>query len=199
LGVSSIFAPAVAAILKGDTVSWCYGASFDFASGTQSLWQGIGPLDASSFGGPAFQGIGNFGSLSSLEIGVTSPTQSLEFQLSGVDKSLFSTALNQASEVEGRKAGVYLIFFGSAGLIGCALRRTVVMDKITIRGSMSETGPSLILSLAAEDSLAPKNGRPWSLLTQADQIGRYSNDAALERVTALSSKQTLLWITTSTA
>jgi hypothetical protein len=197
--LSSIFSAAVTGLLAGDTVMWCFGATFSFASATKSVWQGVGSLDATTFSGPIFDGLGNLGTIDIVEVGVQSATRSVIFTLSGVDASLFSTALAQAAEVQGRRAKIYMLFFdGSGSLLGCALRRTVVMDKITVAGDMTDAGPTLTLQLSSEPILGPKNGRPWSLLNHADQLARYPSDNALERVTNLSGKQTLLWITTST-
>ena len=193
--MSSIFAPAVAAILRNDVVSWCYGVTFNFTSGPMSVWQGVGPTDATAFGGPVFQGLGNFGTIDAVEIGVASATQAIQFKLSGVDPTLFPLALNQATEVQGQRAQLYMLFFANGGpLIGCASRRVVVMDKIIVSAAMGESGPMLTMQLNGEPILAPKNGRPWALLTQADQLARYPNDNALERVTELAGAQTLLWI-----
>ena len=106
----SFYSPAVAALLRGDTVFRNYGVQFFFATQTISLWDGLGELSAAVFGGPVFQGIGSLGRISSFAIGVSAATEPTTFQLSAHDPRVFAIAQSQASEIKGRRVKIYQMF-----------------------------------------------------------------------------------------
>ncbi len=99
----SIYGPAVAAMLRGDTVYQSYGVQFEFASGPLAVWQGFGQLDAREFVdvaghvSPLFDGIGNFGKVGSIEIGAGAQTQGVVLELSGIDARIALLAQNQGA------------------------------------------------------------------------------------------------------
>lgn len=191
---TDVFSAAVQAALRGDVVPGCYGVEFDFGSGPVSVWQGIGPLDASAFGGPTFQGIGNFGKIGSIQLGAVGQTDGVNFELSGLDATFFALAQTQQTQVRGRLAKLYLLFFSPTwSLLACGVRRTYRMDKITTRVNAASDPPTMICQLSCEPILAPKNHAPWSFLTDADQRGRFGGDRGLERTQLLTNRQTVVW------
>lgn len=191
---STFFSTAVQALLKGDTLYATYGVQFNFASGSVAVWQGIGPIDASAFSCPVFSGVGNMGKIGSLEMGVVAGTQSVEFELSGLDATFFAKSQSQQSEVRGRRCTVFILFFNSsATLIDCRVRKTYVMDRIVTNVSADGDTPSMICKLSAEPILAPKNQSTYSFLTDADQRARFPGDRGLERTQLLTNRMTLVW------
>jgi len=195
----SAFAAAVEAMLKGDTVRYCYGVTFQFASGAMSVWQGFGELDATPFGGPLFSGVGNMGSIGSVEIGTSAQTQSVTFQLSGVDPKYSAYARNQATEIKGRRALLYLLFFTGSGpdagasLLDCRLRRTLRMDKITGEIQANQAGLQMVNTLVCEPILATKSRAPYAMLSDSDQRARHPGDRACEFMCSLTGSETIVW------
>jgi len=191
---TDVFSAVVQAALKGDVVNACYGVQFSFASGPVSVWQGIGPLDASAFSGPTFQGLGNFGRIGAVQLGTVAQTDGISFELSGLDATFFSLAQSQQAQVRGRLARLYLLFFSASwSLLACGVRRTFLMDKMQTKINAAADPPTMIVSLSCEPILASKNKAPWTFLTDADQRGRYGGDRGLERAALLTQKQTMVW------
>lgn len=189
----SVFAAAVAAALQGDAVGLAWGASFAFASQAMAVWQGMGPLDASAFGAPTFQGLGPMGSVGAVELGQVEVTQGVTFELSGLDTTLFALSQNQAAEIRGRRAKLFLLTFDarSLTLLGANLVRTLEMNKMTVKADANADPPTMRISLSAEPILAAKDKAPFALLTDGDQRARYPGDRGLERTQVLTHRQTL--------
>lgn len=196
----SIYGPAVAAMLRGDTVYQSYGVQFEFASGPLAVWQGFGQLDAREFVdvaghvSPLFDGIGNFGKVGSIEIGAGAQTQGVVLELSGIDARIALLAQNQGAEIKGRLARVYFLFFDAAGkLMFSHIRRTYVMDSMTRKISAGGDPPTASISLTCEPVLAAKNRMPFSMLSDADQRTRHPGDKIFERQGYAAGKLTLVW------
>lgn len=200
--MSSIFAGAIEAAIRGDAVSIMLGVKLNYLSGPDAYWNGVGPLDATAFGGPIFKGAGRLGSMSgSLEIGTQAATQELTLSLSGLDPSILAKMQDQETEVQGRRAEIYFLTFAApAGkreteraLVSCARRRTLVMDRMPLEAGPVEGGHQATISVVCQPLLAGKNRAPWAFLTDADQQARYAGDRVCERVQELIQKQSIVF------
>jgi hypothetical protein len=195
----SFFTPAVIEALRRGAAVLADGVVFRFASETIALWPADGPLDASAFGGPTFLGIGALGRISSIELGTVAATQAVSFELSSLDPQIFAIAQDQQDEVQGRRVEIWRLVFDLAqpdrgnGLIACAKRRTLIMDKITTNVQPSADGPVMTISVTAEPLLAAKNRAGNSYLTDAEQRARYPGDKILERTSFAAGKRTVFW------
>lgn len=194
----SVWSAAVEAILAGDPVGAAWGAEFFFASKTMAIWPGQGSFDTSAKGGPIFQGIGGMGAVGAVEMGAVAATQAVTFTLSGLDPSIFAIAQDQAGEVRGRRAKLYMIFWDALTfeLVDVRVRRTFKMNKLSADIDGGQNPPSMVLSLSCEPILATKNRAPYSFLTDGDQRARYPDDRGLERMQELTGNQTLIWTAT---
>lgn len=198
--MSSIFTGAIEAAIRGDTVSVMLGARLNFASGADAYWNGVGPLDATAFGGPVFKGAGKMGTISeTIEIGTQSATEQLTLTLSGLDVSILAKMENQETEVQGRRAEIFYLTFSTptgqsgASLIACSKRRTLIMDQMPLEAGPAEGGHKVAISVICEPLLASKNRAPWAFLTNTDQQRRYPDDRACERVQQLIQKQSMVF------
>lgn len=186
----------VQSLLKGVSVAHGYGVRFNFDSGPIAVWGGLGNLDATAFSCPVFEGIGSLGRVSAIEVGTTAATEALTFELSSLDTRIHAIANDQADEVMGRRAEVYLYFMdigATSGniLVHCMKRRTVIMDKMTPKIEMTEDGPLMTISVTSEPVLSRKNRAGNTFLTDADQRARYPGDRIFER--AALSERTVVW------
>ena len=66
--------------------------SMEFATSTSYAWSGLGPI---TWGGMTFQGIGTFGSISTISEGSTVEAQGLTIELSGINPASMNNVLNE--------------------------------------------------------------------------------------------------------
>jgi hypothetical protein len=193
------YTPAVIEALRRDSVILADGVVFRFASETLALWPADGPLAAAAFGGPTFLGIGALGRISAIELGAVAATQPVTFELSALDPRIFAIAQDQQDEAQGRRVEIWRMVFDLAqpsvgnGLIACAKRRTLIMDKLVTNVQPSPDGPLMTISLTAEPLLAAKNRAGNSYLTDAEQRARFPGDKILERTSFAAGKRTVFW------
>lgn len=165
-----------------DTPHMALGLTLHFKSETMHVWTGVGPVQASD---RRFEGVGNVGSISGLEIGYGRPTSTTTIELSGLDARYFALAADQAAEVRGRKAEIWLLGFGT-GVMGeewvlaaASREGTRQMDQLTRSIDHGTQKSTITLTLQPLEVMRWRS--PSGLLTHDDQQRRHPGDRALER------------------
>lgn len=176
----SILGSALVALAQKRNVQATIGARFDFATGTRRVWQGNGPLLDGL--GHTWDAIGNVGKISGLSLGYGDVSQPLTFEISGLDPSFMSIAVNQKTELKGRECCVYLFMFNSDWSLAAnpIALRTAIMDRMVRK--FDAQNRLVAITLTAESFLVTRFRAPNAYLTHADQIKRHPGDYGLERI-----------------
>ena len=156
-----------------------------FTSGPVYVWSGAG---SKSWGGNTYQGVGQFGMISSVEEGANVQARGIVLTLSGFDATLLGDVLNDYRQ--GLPAVVSLGLFDGAGTlipnpVCCWSGRT---DQPTI----AMNGDSATLSIACENRLVEMNVSVQRRYTDQDQKLDYPNDRGMEYVTSVQNL-TIYW------
>lgn len=157
----------------------------NFTTGPVYVWSGVG---SQTWNGHTWQGVGQFGMVSTIEEGANVEARGITLTLSGIDSTLLGDVL--ADYQQGLPALVYLGLFDASGTlianpITCWSGRT---DQPTITMS----GDSGTLSIACENRLVEMNVSVQRRYTDQDQKLDYPGDRGFEFVNQIQS-QTLYW------
>lgn len=157
--------------------------SFHFLSQTMHVWPGMGSIVTDD---RTFLGVGAVGSISGLELGYGRPTKTTTITLSGLDTTYFGLAADQADEVHGRRAEIFIVGLGT-GVKGeewapaaIGLEATREMDKMT--RAIDHEAKASVITLTMEPIGAIRWRAAHGFLNDDDQRARYAGDLALERV-----------------
>ena len=161
---------------------------FEFTSGHQRFWDGVGYLPAD---GHDWLGFGEMCSVSGLEQSRGLGAPQTTFKLSGVDDNLIAIAVNSASEVTGNPCTVYLQFLSAAGvpLDDPIAIWAGTMDTLTFQAGVKDQA----ITLTAETLFVDRVRAPWGLYTDTDQRARWPGDRGFEFVASLLFK-TVNWL-----
>lgn len=161
---------------------------FEFTSGTQRFWDGVGYLTADSHD---WLGFGQMVSVSGLEQSRNMGAPQTTFKLSGVDDNLIAIAVNSAGEVTGNPCTVYLQFLSSAGtpLDDPIAIWAGTMDTLTFQAGVKDQA----ITLTAETLFVDRVRAPFGFMTDTDQRARWSADRGFEFVASLLFK-TVNWL-----
>ncbi len=187
----SILGSALDLMVRGQHVQATLGARFDFGSGVRRVWQGNGPLVDGL--GNTWDAVGNIGKITGLSLGYGDVSEPLTFEISGLDASFMTIAVNQRTELKGRDCCVYLFVFNKDWSLAAnpISLRTAVMDHM-IRRFDSQNRLATI-TLTAESFMVTRFRAPNAYLTHADQIARYPGDRGLERISGYTGPARVLY------
>lgn len=164
----------------GHRVSAAFLFEFNFLSGTQRFWDGVGYLTAN---GHDWLGFGEMLAVSGLEQGRGMTAPQVTFTLSGVDSNLLAVAVNGASEATGRPCAVYLQFLSAAGV---PLDDPVAVWVGTMDTPSFSTGvKNQKISMTAETLFVERVRSPHGFMTDTDQRARWPADKGFEFVASL--------------
>ena len=161
---------------------------FEFTSGTQRFWDGLGYLTAD---GHDWLGFGQMCSVSGLEQSRNMGAPQTTFKLSGVDDNLIAIAVNSAAEVTGNPCTVLLQFLSS---VGVPLDDPIAiwagtMDTLTFQAGVRDQS----ITLSAETLFVDRVRAPYGFQTDTDQRARWTGDRGYEFVASLLWK-TVNWL-----
>lgn len=154
----------------------------EFDSGVIRVWNGRGPIVAN---GEVYDGTGKLGKISAIEETVEQKSTGVVFELSGVDPSLISIALNE--DVQGRTCEVFKAFLNDS-------YQVVTSPILMFRGRMdimtvTATGKEAIVRVTAESRLIDWNVPRIRRYTDASQKERFPNDKFFEFVSEIVEKE----------
>lgn len=176
---TGVFTAEEVALLGGPRVTYTILGRFDFASGTVHLWPGAGTLFG--LGGHDWQGVTdpdgnrmvNISEVAMPEPGVASI---IRVELTGIDADFIEAAYDDALEVEGRPAELFIqVFDANEDPIGApkSLDPTSYMTAFSYRaGGIGERS----VSISIEGIWSAKDFPPGARLTDIDQQRRNPGD-----------------------
>ncbi|MGA8172326.1 MAG: hypothetical protein WB816_16050 [Methylocystis sp.] len=172
------------ACVTEQNVRGAFGLCFNFASGTQYVWKGNGPLTDQN--GNVWQAVGNVGDIKGINLGVGDTSQALEIIVSGLDPSFAALAANQGTELKGRTLSLYFLGFNPDWTLADVpeVMQTMVMDHMVTR--FDNPARSVTITLVAESFLVSRWRAPNGYLNYADQVARYPGDNGLARLAGYS-------------
>lgn len=182
-------------MLSGHQVQSSIGVWFDFASGSERVWLGQGTLTTND--GNTWLGMGNLANISGLQASSMMSTEPVEMTLSGLDSQLMTSVRNQATDIRGRRCGVYILMSDSnwKPLDNPYLIELYLMDKASF--TVDGESRSMSVSLVAEPLFSQKHIPATSFMTDQDQQYKYPGDKIFERVPLMAGKQTVVWSTST--
>jgi hypothetical protein len=149
------------------------------------LWSGYGTLTYNSIG---YQGLGDFGSISSIDETTDLAARGITMQLSGVPTAYVAAALTE--NYQGRSCSVMLgALSPTAGLITSPI--TVFSGKMDVM-QFTDDGNSSIITMTAENRLVDFHRTREVRYTDEEQKTLYPADKGLEFVTSIQDK-TIYW------
>jgi hypothetical protein len=182
-------------MLSGHQVQSSIGVWFDFASGAERVWLGQGTITTND--GNSWLGMGNLASISGLQTSSMLSVDPVEMTLSGLDSQLMTSVRNQATDIRGRRCGVYLLMADSnwKPLDNPYLIELYLMDKasFTVDGETR----TMSVTLVSEPLFSQKHIPATAFITDQDQQYKYSGDKIFERVPLMAGKQTVVWSTST--
>ena len=156
----------------------------NFTSGPVYVWSGVGTL---AWNGAIWQGVGQFGIVSTIEEGADVQARGITLTLSGINPTLLADVLTEYRQ--GLPALVYLGLFSEGNLIPdpvcCWSGRT---DQPTITMS----GESATLAIACENRLVEMNISVERRYTSEDQQIDYPGDLGFSFVNSIQDV-TIFW------
>lgn len=185
------FSEAVQEMLSGRNVHVALGVWFDFASGVERVWLGRGTFTAKD--GTQWSGMGELAAIDGVAAAAGLSTEPITLTLSGLDTTILDITRQQASEIRGRRCGVYILMFDAtfAPLDAPYLVELYLMDKasFTVEGESRQ----MSISVIAEPLFSTKHVPRFSLMSDQDQQTKYPGDRIFERVALLAGRQTIVW------
>jgi hypothetical protein len=160
-------------------------AEIEFISGTTRVWSGVGDK---VLGGETFTGVGDLGSISSVEETDDVKASSVELTLSGIPSTILAAAIGDSRQ--GKTATIWLAFLDSSLAI-------IADEVILFRGrtdvpTIMEGGETSIMSMRVENHLLDLKRASNHRYTQEEQQETYPSDVFFEFVPSLQNK-TILW------
>lgn len=149
-----------------------------FVSGPAYVWTGVGSI---TWDGKTWLGVGQFGSLSTIEEGATVHARGITLTLSGVDLGLLSDVMTDYKQ--GLPAMVYFGVRDGAGAL--------IPDPITSwsgrtdQPTITVDGDSASISIGCENRLVDMNVSVEHRYTDADQKREYPSDRGFEFVNSI--------------
>lgn len=185
------FSDAVKEMLAGRNVNAALGVWFDFASEEMRVWLGRGTFTARD--GTEWSGLGEIASIDGMQSSPMLSTEPVTMTLSGLDASIIEMTRAQASEIRGRRCGIYILMFdeNAQPIDEPYLVELYLMDKasFTVDGETRQ----MTVSLTAEPLFSTKHVPRFSLMTDQDQQLKYPGDGIFKRVQLLAGRQTVVW------
>lgn len=185
------FSEAVKEMLAGRNVNAALGVWFDFASEEMRVWLGRGTFIARD--GTEWSGLGEIASIDGMQSSPMLSTEPVTMTLSGLDASIIEMTRAQASEIRGRRCGIYILMFdeNAQPIDEPYLVELYLMDKasFTVDGETRQ----MTVSLTAEPLFSTKHVPRFSLMTDQDQQLKYPGDGIFKRVQLLAGRQTVVW------
>lgn len=201
---------AVASAASSRTNAVFLLADFAFDSGEVNFWTGIGSL---TYNGKTYVGTGNMGAVSEVTETQNAQAYGIVFQLSGINSSLISLAVNET--YQGRRCALYLAFLsidasylelagggtltlaggGTLELAGAGTIGELLADPVPLfKGYMDvmeveDNGATSTLKLSAESVLAKLKRTKEGRYTDENQKAKYPGDTGLSRINQLQDKR----------
>ena len=160
-------------------------AEIEFISGTTRVWSGVGDK---ILGGDTFTGVGDLGSISTVEETDDVKASSVELTLSGIPSSTLAAAIGDSRQ--GKTATIWLAFLDSS--------LAIIADEIILfRGrtdvpTILEGGETSSMSMRVENHLLDLKRASNHRYTQEEQHETYPADDFFEFIPALQNK-TIRW------
>ena len=160
-------------------------AEIEFISGTTRVWSGVGDK---LLGGDTFTGVGDLGSISSVEETDDVKASSVELTLSGIPSAILSAAIGDSRQ--GKTATIWLAFLDSS--------LAIIADEIILfRGrtdvpTIVEGGETSSMSMRVENHLLDLKRASNHRYTQEEQQETHPADVFFEFVPSLQEK-TIIW------
>lgn len=156
-----------------------------FISGPVYVWTGAGSI---SWGGKTWAGVGQFGSISTIEEGATVNARGITLALSGVDPTLLSDVLTDY-----RQGLPAIIYFGVREEDGTLIPNPITSwAGRTDQPTITVDGDSATISITCENRLVVMNNSVERRYTDADQKRDYPDDRGFEFVNAIQNV-TIYW------
>jgi len=173
-------------------------AEFDFESGLQRYWTGLGKL--TTLDGRMWQGIGNFGSVSDIVTKEGLVAEKITFEIAreaevdgdliAIEATEFGEAVRQAmqEEYEGRRCAIY------AQVMNMETGECEGSPEPIWAGFMSQPEAEIrpetfAMRISAESLFVEGLDPPHAYLTNVDQQARFPGDLACEFAAELSQRQ----------
>ena len=156
-------------------------AEIEFISGTTRVWSGIGDK---LLGGDTFKGLGDLGSISTIEETDDVKASSIELTLSGIPSATLSLAIGDSRQ--GKTATIWLAFLDSA--------LAIIADEIILfRGrtdvpTIIEGGETSSMSMRVENHLLDLKRASNHRYTREEQRETYPADLFFNFVPSLQNK-----------
>ena len=169
--------PNMQAALSAGVVCPAILAQLTFASGTQYVWTGIGPLVYSA---QTFTGVGSLANLGSIAEGIEVKADGTTVGLSGIDAGLYADCLEEIQI--GATAKIWFALLTQGIVIGTPyLLFSGLIDQPTIE----EGAEDITISLALESRLTNLQRASQRRYTSADQRTYYPTDTGFAFVEIL--------------
>ena len=164
------------ALLAGVLVP-AFLAQLTFASSTEYVWTGYGPL---TYGGNTYQGIGSLAGLGSIKEGTTVQADGTTVSLSGIDPTLYGECM---SDIQlGAPATIWFALLNNGQVIGTPYR---LFQGLVDKPTVTTGADTITISLALENKLVNLQRPSARRYTAADQHMKYSDDTAFNWVEVL--------------
>jgi hypothetical protein len=166
-----------AAQLTSNYVRLAVFVQLTFASSTQYVWSGRGPIN---WNGQTWLGLGELGSISTITEDSTLTAQGLSISLSGIPTSNISEALTEVQQ--GLPVMIYVVFADQNGNpIDSIMSYAGRMDQPTI----DESTETASIAISVENRLSDLQRAPFRRLTDQDQRLRFPTDDGFKYVNYL--------------
>jgi len=176
--------PALEAALAAQTVRAGLLVSFDFLSGPMRVWGGFGDILA---GGYVWRGLGEFGSVSAIEIPVNGEAPSVTFTLSGVAPDLLAAALASREETYDRDVTVWLQHFAEDwSTLDAPL--PIYFGRMDVMKAKQTSRETRIVEVTSEWLFARRAVPAFAYLSDRDQQARAPGDLGAAFVASMQSK-----------
>jgi hypothetical protein len=163
--------------ITGNVVRPAFFVSIAFATETVYAWTGAGSF-ANPYDGNTYTGVGNFGTVSSIQEGSDVTAQGITLKLSGIPSDLLDDSLSNVQF--GQLAKVQLGFLNTSGaLVGAPIPAFIGLVDQPVIDISTET---VTITISVESRFADMQRAPGGRLTDQDQRSRYPNDSSLKWV-----------------
>ncbi len=149
-------------------------ADFDFGGGVVYVTNAPYTI---TYNSNDYLGVGDFGKVTPVEEGTEQRAYQLRFELSGIDSSLISTALNE--DYQGRDVNLYLALYDTS--------YQLISDPVKIFAGLMDTmdmrlGQQAVITIVANSRLARWEDAPSYRYNSAAHQSVYPGDLGLEFV-----------------
>jgi hypothetical protein len=179
---------AMATALAAAVVRPALLVEIEFANNTARAWSGLGDL---SWGGMTFSGLGDFGSVSTIEETNEVQNQGLQLGLSGISPNLMPEILADLRILG--QVTIWLACFDESGQI--IADPVIVWQGDSDSAQLVDAGDHCTAQLSVEDDLADLNRPCFRRYTNEDQQSDYPGDTGMQYVAGLQ-EQITFWGTT---